>query len=123
MNVDGEAELNKDGSKVHNKPEDVAVMEKEKAEHLDVANFKIVQDGVISKGGKDTGKIMEDKAELNKDIFKVHKKAEGVAAKEKKKAEHLDEANFKIGEDGVISKGGKATGKNGEGEAEERAGQ
>ena len=55
-----EDEAKFDGFKVNNKPEGVVNMEKEKDEHLNKANSKIVHDEVINKGCKDTGKITED---------------------------------------------------------------
>ena len=41
--TEDEVELNKGGLKVHDKPEGVVTMEKEKAKHLNKANSKIVQ--------------------------------------------------------------------------------
>ena len=75
------AKPNRDGCKVYNKPEDVVAMKKEKAEHLDIVNFKVVQGGVINRGDKDSGKIMEDEAisflimedEAKLNVFEVHR--------------------------------------------------
>ena len=103
----GEDEVELNVFEVHSKLDGVAAMKKEK----DHGGFSSESKEEKKEAGKQDKKQAKIEAQIKEDLFKVHNKPEGVAAKEKERAEHLDEDIFKIVEDEVSSEGGKVPSK------------